>query len=379
MGTRREEGGSSAIKGFLFQFDKTILEILDSPKKSIRFEQKEDIERGKYYIQVKNRESAKYYPSSVRQAVKQLIELFIDGVNGDFCLYCHFKDKQPHIWTPTTNEIKVILGQDVRTYKETQIEAFALHFLIQFSDDYKTEFDRVIDELKKTFGLGTRDVAIMYHAVIRSYLLDLAVKGMSKRKTSYAELKKLVANVQSHVSMEGYQVILGAEKYERLIRKQYFLQKRVNIDNFERLFIIECDEALNPVDIMQMVSLISRKYFIKDKSPQPYILFRKLDAEIMKDIKQGLVDKDFFFNDGTWFDGDKIRTDKLFSKSTDERFGKIKFLPNEKLLENRRFLDHWDEIYEFYVDESLSIRGFENRYIQIPVAGCQQALKIVNK
>lgn len=62
MAVIREEGGSNAIKGFLFQFDKTILEVLENPNSVIRVEQSEDIEQEKYYIQVKNRESWKILP-----------------------------------------------------------------------------------------------------------------------------------------------------------------------------------------------------------------------------------------------------------------------------------------------------------------------------
>lgn len=375
---KREEGGSNAIKGFLFQFDKTIIEILANPNQTIRMEQKEDIEREKYHIQVKNRESSKYYPSSVRKATKQLFDLFVEDVDRHFCLYCHFADKKGGVWTPTTEEVAVILGKSGSAYTGSQIEAFSAHFAIEFCDDYEAQFGGVITKVQESFGLGTRDLAIMYHAVIRSYLLDLAVKELHKRKTAFSELKTLVATVRSHVSMDGYERLLGAQKYARLVRNQYFVQRRANIDNFQRLFIIEYDGSTNPIEMMRMVTVIGRKYFVRDKSPQPYMLIRRLKGEVVRKIKQGLIDKGFFFNDGTWFDGDKVRTEKLFSENTDELYGQIKFLPDERLLESRKILNHFDEIYEFYVDEALPIRGFENRYIQIPVSDCQQALKILN-
>ena len=378
MTVTREEGGSNAIKGFLFQFDRTILEVLENPNSVIRVEQSEDIEKEKYYIQVKNRESAKYYPSRIRRAIAQLLNLFIEDEERSFCLYCHFKDRSPNIWTPTANEIKTILGKGASKYGKNKIEVFSSHLVIEFCNDYKAGFDSVIKELKNSFGLRTRDLAIMYHSIIRSYLLDLAVKELSERKTSYAKFKTLVEKVQLHVSMDGYQRILGSDKYERLIRKQNFVHKRANIDNFERLFIIECDKTITPVDVMQIVSVVSNKYFVKGKSPQPYILFKNLDGEVMTKVKQGLVDKGIFFNDGTWFNGDKIRIDKLFSKKIDEAFGKVKFLPGEELLGSTKILGYFDEIYEFYVTDSISIRNFEDRYIQIPVANSQQALKIIS-
>ena len=135
MAIKREEGGSNAIKGFLFQFDRTILEILDNPKGVIRFEQREDIERDKYHIQVKNRESSKYYPSSIRSATVQLLNLFLEDEGRDFSLYCHFKDKKPGAWRPSVDDIKTILGKSHIEYTQEKKEAFSSHLVVQFSDE----------------------------------------------------------------------------------------------------------------------------------------------------------------------------------------------------------------------------------------------------
>jgi len=377
LAIRREEGGSNAIKGFLFQFDRTILEILDNPKGVIRVEQREDIERDNYYIQVKNRESSKYYPSSIRRATIQLLNLFIEDEKRDFSLYCHFKDKKPVAWRASFDDIKEILGKSHSEYTKEKIEAFSSHLVVQFSDDYNSEFNMVIKRLKDSFSLTTKQLAIMYHAVIRSYLLDIAVKDSSERETCFDQVRSVVENVRSRVTMDGYQYLLGAEKYEKSVRKKYFVHSRVNIDNFERLFIVECDDTMKATDIMQIIMSISYNYFIKDKSPQPYILFRNLDYNVLTKIKRGLVDKEFLFNDGTWFDGDKIRTDKLFSNSTDESYGKIKFLPNEKLLTGQKILSYFDEIYEFYIRDSLAVMDFKGRHIEVPVRDSQQILKIL--
>lgn len=377
MAVIREEGGSNAIKGFLFQFDKTILEILENPKDVIRVEQREDIERDKYHIQVKNRESSKYYPSGIRKAIVHLFNLFLEDEERDFSLYCHFKDKQPGTWSPSVDEIKTILGKSQIEYPQEKIEGFSSHLVIEFSDDYNSEFNTVIKKLKDSFSLTTNQLTIMYHAIIRSYLLDLAVKDLCERETCFEQIRSVVENVRSRVTMEGYQYLLGAEKYEKSVRKKYFMHSRVNVDNFERLFIVECDDPITQTDIMQIIISISHNYFIKGKSPQPYLLFRNLDDNVLKRIKRGLVDKEFFFNDGTWFDGDKIRTDKLFSKSTDKSYGKIKFLPNEKLLTEQKTLSYFDEIYEFYIRDSLAVMDFEGRHIEIPVCESQQVLNIL--
>jgi hypothetical protein len=97
----------------------------------------------------------------------------------------------------------------------------------------------------------------------------------------------------------------------------------------------------------------------------------------LKDIKQGLVDKNFMFNDGTWFDGDKVRADKLFAKNIEDAYGKVKLFPSEILLTSERFRGHFDEIYDFYCHNPLSIGGFTGRNIEIPICSITQTLKIL--
>ncbi len=38
-----DDGGYYAIKGFLYQFDKTLIEILNNPKTCVAFENQQDI------------------------------------------------------------------------------------------------------------------------------------------------------------------------------------------------------------------------------------------------------------------------------------------------------------------------------------------------
>jgi hypothetical protein len=371
------EGGSNAIRGFLFQFDRTILEILKNPDSNVTFEQEEDIQREKYYIQVKERSKSNYYPSAIRNAVEQLFDLFLKDETRKFCLYCHFKDKDKTNWKPRPSDLNEIFGTGNQRYEHEKIPAFCGSFVIEFSHDYEAEFKEVIQELTRAFILNSTDVAVMYHAVIRTYLLDLAVKKIKERKASFSDIKDVVKTVQRRVSMDGYKELLGKEKYEKLLHKMYFVHRRPNIDNFERLFIIECDGEGNGIEMMQLIMQIAKMYYVKEKSPQPFVLLRNLDAPQLKNIKQGLIDKGFMLNDGTWFDGDKIRTEKLFAKNTEDAYGKVKFLPSEKLLAAETFLKHFDEIYDFYGRDPLSITGFSGRHIEISVCSIAQTLKVL--
>lgn len=70
------DGGYYAIKGFLYQFDSTLMTILINPKSDINFEQVQDIAYEDYVIQVKHKETQTYSESKVRKPIIQLMNLF---------------------------------------------------------------------------------------------------------------------------------------------------------------------------------------------------------------------------------------------------------------------------------------------------------------
>ena len=48
--TRIDEGGYYAIKGFLYQFDKTLIEVITNPQTSVAFENRQDIDYEDYVL-----------------------------------------------------------------------------------------------------------------------------------------------------------------------------------------------------------------------------------------------------------------------------------------------------------------------------------------
>src|SRR4051794_3513131 len=90
-----KDGGYYAVKGFLYQFDLTIMEILNNPDKDIQFENEQDIDYEHFVIQVKHKETQNYSPSKVKAPIIQLLQLFEKENTKKFCLFCHFKDTNP--------------------------------------------------------------------------------------------------------------------------------------------------------------------------------------------------------------------------------------------------------------------------------------------
>jgi hypothetical protein len=88
---KTDDGGYYAIKGFLYQFDKTLIEVVTNPQSKIAFENKQDIDYDDFVLQVKHKETQEYSHSKIRKPVEKLIGLFHCDPTKKLCLYCHFK------------------------------------------------------------------------------------------------------------------------------------------------------------------------------------------------------------------------------------------------------------------------------------------------
>lgn len=354
-GTKQNDGGYFAIKGFLYQFDKTLIEVLTNKDRTISFENQQDIDYDGFVLQVKHKETQEYAPNKIRKAVGGLIELFSDDTSQRFCLYCYFKDTSPRRWRLTPADLNSVISSTVKLRYSSELRnRFAQRFIIQFSDDYEAQFEHTLALIKSSFSLPQKDTAILYHSIFRSKLLDLCVKSKPNRKVCFADLKGFLDDAEVTVFSEAYLRYLGAEKYLHLIKKSYFTLQTPNIENYERLFLIECDAAVNQSDLIQISAQVAKKYYKEGKSPQPYIIFRKLIDSRLNDLKRALFDARIPLFDGTYFDGDRFRVDELHHGPSNGASCKLKMLGEHQmssLMQNVQM----KEVFQFFIRDPLSL------------------------
>lgn len=308
------DGGAIAIRGFLFQFDKTIIEAISNRSKTVSFECRQDIDFDDYVIQVKHHAALDFSPSRIKSPVLQLLRTFQADRNAKTILYCHFRDKAPGDWMLTKKELASIIGSSVATSLPDDVQVgFIANFKIRFSVDFEAQFQTVISDIEKAFSIS-RDEAILYHSVFQSNLLNKSTGDKALRQTSYSDLKSILDNAEVRVFHAAYQKYLSAESYLKQIKKVYFTFHTANVEKFERLFVIDGSSSTT-TDLIEMCGRIAKKYFKKDKSPQPYVCILGLSQDEMTRTKRDLFDHDVKFFDGTYFHGDSFRKDNLFAKS----------------------------------------------------------------
>jgi hypothetical protein len=362
-----DDGGYYAIKGFLYQFDKSLIEIISNPNLLVNIETRQDINYQDFVIQVKHKETQDYSDYKIRKPIIQLLDLFREDQTQSFCLYCYFKNKQPSRWYLKLSELNDILGKNSNGYTSSLKSEFTNRFYIEFSNNFEEQFVQLIGLIKSDFSLPSDDLAYYYHSLLRSKLLDISIRPKKDRNVERKDLDELIKSTEKTVFYTAYSKYLDEAEYEKIVKKEFFTVKLANLENFERLFIIECNESDNHIEICKVINAILKKYFKINKSPQPYICFSSISNELSIQSKQSLIDQGISFDDGTYFDGDRFRLEEIVKKKIQFENPKIKLIDQKylkKLLEKVKF----HEIYQFYLYSPIGLdlkEDFVHNKIQI--------------
>nr|WP_294490293.1 hypothetical protein [uncultured Anaerosporobacter sp.] len=358
-----EDGGYYAIKGFLYQFDKGIIELLSvGESQEIFIEHTQDINYQNYVLQIKHKETSKYSNSKIREPIIKLLEIYSNDTSKKFCLYAYFKDKAPaKISYSTIEDLKKVLQyQDkdkteklYEKYNDKVLLGFIKNFELIFSEDYTKQFKKTVELISEKWDIDD-EVAVIYHSLIRNYLMNLAIKpDKSERFVTCRQLQTYISTCKNITFDEMYVQILGREKYVKTIKKQFFTFKSANINKYERLVIIECDYNENETEIRKLIEAVSHKFYRVNKSPAPYIVFRNLNQKVLISVKQGLLDDDILFCDGTCFDGDKFRMDKI--KNASDKNGVVVKVFDERYLEEALSNLEFREIFNIFRKNKIEI------------------------
>ena len=368
---------SHTIKGYLYQFDKTLIEVITNPQSKIAFENTQDIDYDDYVLQVKHKEAQEYSHSKIRKPVENLMELFHHDRTKKLCLYCHFKNSVPGDWNLSLTELDSIISAETkRNYPDLLREQFLSSFTVRFSEDYEAQFVRILEMLKSIFSLKTIEEAALYHSIFRSKLLDRSILTIPERYVCLDDLRHFLNDTEVTVFYSAYSKFMGIEKYTKLIKKRYFTSSFPNINNFERLFVIECGDTTNTADLINLTNRLAIKYFRKGKSPQPYIIFRNCSRDKLNKLKQDLYDSEVIFFDGTYFDGDRFRINELINNQMNNSGFVLKISPEEEILSLFQHVKIM-EAFQFFFSDPLSIIS-SAKHIRIQIDNTEQAIQMLN-
>ena len=368
-----DDGGYHAIRGFAFQFDATILEILADPGSTIEVEGAQDIGIEDFHIQVKLR-SQNFSFSRVAKAIKQLIAQFSGNTDRRYRLYCYFPDREPGtVLELETEQLDEILGTEACLYTDETKKLFVDRFEIRFAPDFTTQFSAVLEQLKNRHRLTTDEETVACHAIINQLLTTLVLsKAAGTRTITAAQLDAAVRDARRAIFQGGYQDHLGRQRYIKLLRTQIPGSKSVNVTRRERLVIAELGTGCNVHDVIDLALAVSNRFYIPENSPQPFLLLRSINGDI-PNLKQDLWEA-VKFTDGTNFDGDRFRIADLTARPSKDK--RIKLIDEARLTDLLAAM-RLHEVYEFYSTRPV-LEPFEgSRLCRMAVNSISDAVKVM--
>lgn len=380
----RDRSAVDTIKGYFYQFDLSILSVLQltSPDDSIEIECTEDIDirtatdvtatQCKYYAKTE------YNHSIIKDAIKHMASHFKESLAGtkpkvSYSIKGHYASGQEKL----DGDIDVdFLKKHFLTYSEGKGAAKVTryhHSELGLSDEnlgeflkrltidirakeFEEQYREILGELRSVFG-GSQFSAEYFHynnalAVIR----ELSIKASSAdRKITKKEFLARI-NISNVLFNEWFVEKKGKKAHLAALRKEYFTE--LNVSPYERLFLVEADNSSYVrSDLKDIFFEISRKWAklsAREPSPFcPYIYVHGVPEDELLALKRELSTEGFKLIDGHDFQGADFSLHSITQKATHGNGIKIKVLNTLANVEQTvSAITKTRRIYQFYLDSS---------------------------
>lgn len=400
---------SATIKGFLFQFDATILSIIQlQDDESLTIEGIEDFDilhdDFTMQFQCKYLEATKLTLSTIREAILPMLSEFLRNNNqrhkhGRYHLYGYFKDSTPDQICLQLSELKKSLI--IRKYKDgnkgsydvvdlqTEMGAtdkdlndFLSEFTIHITEDYDSHKNKVVESLKNLFSVTLLESETYLYPTARTLISTIAIKETQQQRT----LTKKEFLSQLAPSRALYNVWYLREKTENeycsSMRNNYFCHR--NIDNVSRIFIIDRMLIKSMEEILAICyELISKwcSHQVRRKPNNeryaPYLYLIDIPEQLLRELKQRLQEDNIKFVDGYSFLGAKFDFEHINIQQTYENKIALRiFSTSDEYLRVISQLRGRRIIYHFFIEKPIDIiNGYS--HISIPVTSTQMIKKIL--
>lgn len=386
------------IKGYFYQFNKTIYELLsqNNQKTKITVEGIEDvdIETDDAYtaIQCKYYSTQTYNHSVIKKAIICMFNHFSNNKSSNlkYKIYANFKDVQSKL--PNPIQLK-FFKDNFLTYKEKDVihkvyeelnlnDAEIKVFMGKLDIDINAiDYDSLEIDIKKLLKQElniTDDLIDLYFIKAGSIIKNIAIKeNEAERMITKQQFIDLLMDINIILD-KWYITKIGKEKYFSLIRKKYF--SKHNISPYERFFIIECPENIQISTLKKITNVISDKWSkLSKRTPEPfcpYIIFVNLSEDNLLLLKQSLYNDNFKFIDGYDFKGAKFSVDSIIQEANYKNNIKIKIFDFEEIDNVLYILKNTKEIYQFYINNKV-YENKKNNPIDIKIDDLEDVLNII--
>ncbi len=394
------DGGYYAIKGFAFQFDKTILELFNEPDEntSINIEQIQDISGENFVMQVKYKEQQDYSDNKIKEPVIQLIEEFQKDQTKEYILYCHFRDISPKVEVIGLPKLNNILSLSTGKSKESEKinrrindliptlkNDFITKFKLIFAPTCDAQFVQVLTKLKALHFIGKNDdLAILFYSNIVDYLKRIIVNNTNptERKCSRKQLLDYIKNGKRLIFDASFKEYKGDQTYFNFIKTKY-IKARKNQKNLVILGNTAIDSSVSLSKLI--IDIVERHYKNATYDLEPLIFI--LPDRLILEVKNNLIEHDININDGyesilfkeKLFFQDPIKTKKKIGARLSDSLDKISF--KFRILSRTKFehiTNHMRYQMIYYFDSELIKELISSSFLKIDDLNTKQIHDIFN-
>lgn len=341
----------STIKGYFYQFDKSILEILEQSNETdmVTIEGIEDIDiensDERNFIQCKYYEKTDFDNSIIRKPIQLMFRHYLENrtdpkdKNFTYRLYGYYKKGHEKLLELTTENLKTYFldfskfgvidesgnsnyqiknkkGEVIfeETVEDDDIEDFKNHLFIDIkADSYENQIEKIKSKIQNDLSdYSEEDIELIYFNALK-IIKDLACEhNIEKRQISKKEFWDRI-KTKNYYFERWMSELLEWKNYKKIIHKKYF-PRVSNLSPAHRFFILDCQgESVN--NVKNVISEISRKYsrLIHQFSPYVY-LYNTLNVDFVTELKEKLYEDGCFFKDGFPFKNSKFRFQEMLIK-----------------------------------------------------------------
>jgi len=323
------------IQGFIYQFNKTLLEILNDEDDAIITIEGiiEDIEVATAFttraIQCKyHEEQGNFTLGNVYKPILQMMEHYFDNTEKDieYKLYAHFPNEtEGSNFAINEGHIQTILQSRDQRFKKiitklngnVDIPGFLKRFTLEFGASLHVIIERIYLSLEKN-GLPVDDIDTLFYPNAIQMIADLSIlheaqQRVIKKSLMLADLKQ----IRKTAITRWTRSLLTLDKILSSRRKQL----KTNLDKNSRLrYLLFSQESITNFndEIVNFISDFVNKYHFKEVHDKTPTFIIDCSKDVFKEIRVRLHKKNIKYNDGLvtdeYFDKNKFLTGPVRAK-----------------------------------------------------------------
>jgi hypothetical protein len=356
----RDRSATATIKGYFYQFDQTIIRLLEASKHaSVMVEGVEDIDlsdsNDSAFVQCKYYEGTEYNHSLIKNSIIQMLKHFhLQGCSSSqtskYRLYGHYKSGQHKLIDPLTEDFLI---NNFLTYTHEKVEhkvheeltlvasqlAAFVNLLeidvnaLSYEDQHKKIVTLLMTEIP---SCSKTDAEVFYYPCAINVIQSLAMEAdESKRKITREKFLRDI-NRKDIVFNSWLQEKFGADYYAKLIRRKFFKSSTTKMPKASRIFVIDMSNEFDAYKAAAMLAKLGEFFSHKEhkRTPPedrfcPYVLLRGINSSELIELKANLWTQGVKFTDGYPFQGADFSALLLVANPTKEHLCRIKFIPSE--------------------------------------------------